>query len=96
MLIGFAGVSTVDKILDAQVAALEVAECTMIRPETGTSLNRNPELGIIFDFIHQDETLVVTHIDRVARSLRGFSGHCRDAQGERRPSRRHRTAIGHF
>ena len=44
----------------------------MIRADTGTSLNRNPELGIIFDIIHQDETLVVTHIDRVARSLRGF------------------------
>ena len=44
----------------------------MIRTEagSGTSLERRPELGIILDFIHPDETLVVTRIDRLARSLR--------------------------
>ena len=44
----------------------------MIRTETGSgsSLERRPELGIILDFIHPDETLVVTRIDRLARSLR--------------------------
>ena len=69
--IGYARVSTVDQNLDAQVAALEAAGCTMIRTEagSGTSLERRPELGIILDVIHPDETLVVTRIDRLARSL---------------------------
>ena len=61
-----------DQNLDAQIAALEAAECTMIRTETGsgTSLERRTELRIILDFIHPDETLVVTRIDRLAHSLR--------------------------
>ena len=69
--IGYARVSTVDQNLDAQVAALEAAGCTMIRTETGSgsSLEHRPELGIILDFVHPDETLVVTRIDRLARSL---------------------------
>ena len=47
--IGYARVSTVDQNLDAQVAALEAAGCTMIRTETesGSSLERRPELGIL-------------------------------------------------
>ena len=55
-----------------QVAALEAADCTMIRTETGsgTSLENRPELRIILDFIHPGETLVVTRIDRLARSLK--------------------------
>ena len=70
--IGYARVSTMDQNLDAQVAALEAAGFTMIRTETGSgsSLERRPELRIILDFIHPDETLVVTRIDRLARSLR--------------------------
>ena len=44
----------------------------MIRTETGsgTTLENRPELGIIFDFIHPGETLVVTRIDRLARSMK--------------------------
>ncbi len=44
----------------------------MIRTETGSgsSLESRPELGTILDFIHPGETLVVTRIDRLARSLR--------------------------
>ena len=57
---------------DAQVAALEAAGCTMIRTETGsgTSLENRPELGIILDFIRPGETLVVTRIGRLARSMK--------------------------
>ena len=31
--------------------------------------SRTPELGVILDFIHPGETLVVTRIDRLARSM---------------------------
>ena len=69
--IGYARISTVDQNLDAQIAALEAAGCSMIRRETGSgsSLERRPELGLILDFIHPGETLVVTRIDRLARSM---------------------------
>ena len=70
--IGYARVSTSDQNSSVQVAALEAAGCTMIRTETGsgTSLENRPELGIILDFIHPGETLVVTRIDRLARSMK--------------------------
>ena len=69
--IGYARISTVDQNLDAQIAALEAAACTMIRTETrdGATLSGRPELGVILDFIHPGETLVVTRIDRLARSM---------------------------
>ncbi len=70
--IGYARVSTSDQNPDAQIAALEAAGCTMIRTETGsgTTLENRPELGINLDFIHPGETLVVTRIDRLARSMK--------------------------
>ena len=70
--IGYARVSTSDQNLDAQIAALEAAGCTLIRTETGsgTKLEKRSELGIILDFIHPGETLVVTRIDRLARSMK--------------------------
>jgi len=70
--IGYARTSTTDQNLDAQTAALEAAGCTMIRMEqkSGTRLDNRQELNTILDFIHTGETLVVTRIDRLARSLR--------------------------
>ena len=70
--IGYARVSTADQNLDAQTAALHAAGCTMVHTETGdgATLAGRPELGTILDFIHPGETLVVTRIDRLARSMR--------------------------
>jgi len=70
--IGYARTSTTDQNLDGQIAALEAAGCSMIRTEqkSGASLKGRPELQTILDFIHEGETLVVTRIDRLARSLR--------------------------
>ena len=44
----------------------------MVRAETGSgaTLEGRPELSSILDFIHPDETLVITRIDRLARSIR--------------------------
>lgn len=69
--IGYARTSTVDQNLDAQIAALKAAGCGMVRTEqkSGASLDGRPELKTILDFIHPGETLVVTRIDRLARSL---------------------------
>lgn len=69
--IGYARTSTAEQNLDVQVAALRIAGCGMIRTEqkSGASLDRRPELRTILDFIHPGETLVVTRIDRLARSM---------------------------
>ena len=69
--IGYARTSTVDQNLDAQVQALTAAGCGIVRQEqrSGTTLEGRPELKIILDFIHPGETLVVTRIDRLARSM---------------------------
>lgn len=69
--IGYARTSTTDQNLDAQIKALTAAGCGMIRTEqkSGASLVGRPELRTILDFIHPGETLVVTRIDRLARSL---------------------------
>ena len=69
--IGYARTSTTDQNLDAQLIALKAAGCTIIRTEqkSGARLEGRPELRTILDFIHPGETLVVTRIDRLARSL---------------------------
>lgn len=70
--IGYARTSTADQNLTAQIAALKAAGCEVIREEqkSGTSLDGRSQLNTILDFIHTGETLVVTRIDRLARSLR--------------------------
>ena len=70
--IGYAGVSTADQNLDAQMASPHTAGGTMVRSDTGdgTTLAGRPELRTIFEFIYPGVTLVVTRIDRLARSLR--------------------------
>ena len=69
--IGYARTSTVDQNLDAQIQALTAAGCGIVRREqrSGTTLEGRPELKTILDFIHPGETLVVTRIDRLARSM---------------------------
>jgi DNA invertase Pin-like site-specific DNA recombinase len=70
--IGYARTSTTDQNLAAQITALKAAGCEVIREEqkSGASLEGRPQLTTILDFIHAGETLVVTRIDRLARSLR--------------------------
>jgi DNA invertase Pin-like site-specific DNA recombinase len=71
-LYGYARVSTTDQDLSIQQAALRAAGCTVIRSEkkTGTSRNGRTELETLMAFLRPGDTLVVTRIDRLARSLR--------------------------
>ena len=70
--IGYARVSTTNQNLDAQIIALKNANCEIIRTEekSGSNLSDRKELNTILDFIHKGEYLVVTRIDRLARSLK--------------------------
>lgn len=69
--IGYARVSTTDQDLSLQLAALKAAGCDVIRAEkvSGTSTTDRVELATALDFIGSGDTLVVTRIDRLARSI---------------------------
>lgn len=71
MLYGYARVSTTDQDLTVQREALTEAGCNLIREEkaSGTSRQGRSELATLLDFLREGDTLVVTRIDRLARSL---------------------------
>ena len=68
---GYARVSTTDQDLTIQREALKAAGCKVIREEkvSGTSRQGRAELDTLLQFIHKGDTLVVTRIDRLARSV---------------------------
>lgn len=69
--IGYARVSSSDQCTRVQLDALKAAGCEIIREEkaSGTSTQKRTELQSILDFIRREDTLVVTRIDRLARSI---------------------------
>lgn len=69
MIIGYARVSTTEQSLDIQIAALKEAGAEQIFSEklSGTTANR-PELLRAIEFARAGDTLLVTRLDRFARS----------------------------
>lgn len=69
--IGYARVSTTDQDTALQVAALRAAGCDVIREEkaSGTTTAGRTELATVLDFLRPGDMLVVTRIDRLARSI---------------------------
>jgi DNA invertase Pin-like site-specific DNA recombinase len=69
---GYARVSTIDQDLGIQRAALKAAGCEIIREEkvSGTKRDGRAELQTLLDFLRSGDTLVVTRIDRLARSVK--------------------------
>lgn len=84
-LYGYARVSSTDQSLDVQQAALKAAGCTVVRSEkkSGTTTEGRTELQTLIDFAHAGDTIVVTRIDRLARSIADLAGIVRslDAKG---------------
>jgi DNA invertase Pin-like site-specific DNA recombinase len=68
---GYARVSSVSQSLDIQIDALKAAGCSVIRAEkvSGTSTKGRDELKTLLEFIREGDILVVTRIDRLARSI---------------------------
>ena len=68
---GYARVSTTDQDLTIQVDALRKAGCEVIREEkrSGTTREGRAELDTLLTFLRQGDTLMVTRIDRLARSI---------------------------
>jgi len=71
MLIGYARVSTDDQNLTLQRATLTEAGCTRIYEEKLSGANRNrPELARLLDHLRAGDVVVVSRLDRLARSTR--------------------------
>jgi len=68
---GYARVSTSDQDLTIQHEQLTAAGCTIIRSEkaTGTKREGREQLQILLDFIQEGDVLVVTRLNRLARSI---------------------------
>ena len=68
---GYARVSTTDQDLTIQVEALTAAGCETIRQEkvSGTSVQARDELNTLLEFLRNGDELVITSIDRLARSI---------------------------
>src|SRR5580698_8222173 len=70
-VIGYARASTSEQNLEIQEAALKAAGCGVIRAEkrSGTSPSGRAELQTVLDFLRAGDVLMVTWIDRLARSI---------------------------
>lgn len=68
---GYARVSTDDQDCSIQEAALHAAGCDIVRSErrSGTTTEGRRELETLLDFVREGDTLLVTRIDRLARSV---------------------------
>lgn len=69
--IGYSRVSSDDQDCTIQEETLRCAGCTIIRSEkhTGTTMAGRSELEAVLTFIRPGDTLMVTRIDRLARSV---------------------------
>jgi DNA invertase Pin-like site-specific DNA recombinase len=68
---GYARVSTMDQDLGIQVEALRKSGCEVIREEkrSGTTREGRQELDTLLQFLRSGDTLMITRIDRLARSI---------------------------
>ena len=71
MLIGYARVSSVSQSLDLQLEALTAAGCTKVFSEkrSGTTTDGRGALEQALNHAREGDTLVVTRLDRLARSM---------------------------
>ncbi len=71
MKIGYARVSSEGQSLDVQLAALAEAGCEKVYQEkrSGASKNGRAELALAIDHLRAGDVLIVTKLDRLARSV---------------------------
>src|SRR5215469_6772102 len=71
MIIGYARTSTVEQKagFEAQVAELTAAGCKKLYREQVSSVGKREQLEAAIDFAREGDTMVVTKLDRLARSV---------------------------
>ena len=72
MLIGYARTSTLDQEagFETQEVSLDQIGCDKIYKEQTSAVGPRPELDDLLEFIREGDSLVVTKLDRLARSVR--------------------------
>jgi DNA invertase Pin-like site-specific DNA recombinase len=70
VLVGYGRTSTTDQVagLEAQVRDLKAAGCKKIFREQVSSVAERSQLDSALDYVREGDTLVVTKLDRLARS----------------------------
>jgi len=88
-MIGHARASAKDQDVSIQNDALKAAGCSVIRSEkrSGTTTAGRAELATVLEFLREGDALVVTKLDRLARSVGDLSAIV-DKIAERRASLR--------
>lgn len=83
-LFGYARVSTADQDLAIQEAALKAAGCEIVKAEkkSGTTTKGRTELETIIAFAGQGDAIVVTRIDRLARSIADLAAIVRELEAK--------------
>ena len=66
-LVGYARVSSIGQRLDVQVAKLQHCD-KLFQEHTSGSAATRPHLAACLDYVREGDTLVVTRLDRLARS----------------------------
>jgi DNA invertase Pin-like site-specific DNA recombinase len=74
VLIGYARTSTTNQRagLEAQLRDLKATGCKKVFQEQVSSIGERAQLEIALDYVREGDTLVVTKLDRLARSARGL------------------------
>ncbi|MCC3306044.1 recombinase family protein [Sneathiella sp. HT1-7] len=72
MKVGYARTSTLEQVagFEAQIDELGNQNCQKIYKEQVSSVEQRQELSQALDFLREGDTLVVTKLDRLARSMR--------------------------
>jgi DNA invertase Pin-like site-specific DNA recombinase len=83
-LLGYARASSSDQDTAIQEAALAAAGCSVVRSEkrSGTSLKGRDELATLIAFARPGDTIVVTRIDRLARSIADLAAIMRELEAK--------------
>lgn len=70
--IGYARTSTLDQVagFEAQIAELKAAGVTKLFTEQVSSVSDRPQLEAALDYLREGDTLIVTKLDRLARSVK--------------------------
>ena len=71
MIIGYARTSTADQIagFEAQIQELKAAGCEKVFQEQVSSVGKRAQLEAALEYVREGDVLVVTKLDRLARSM---------------------------
>jgi len=81
--IGYARVSTQTQNLKTQVSKMTACGCVRVFQEQAGSRGPRPEFDRIMSYLREGDTLVITRLDRLARSLADLSAIARQLQEQK-------------